>query len=183
LAGEEEIGKRSTPQKDFASAIVIAAFALAAMFGASRLSVPNTIFTAPGLLPFLTGLTLFIMAAGLGIEAFRKGGADNLLGNAKRGLNAFLGDPEQRRLMLLMAIVFAYVLLVDVITFDLRLPIQAFDIHFTSFEFVSVPVTAIVLKIYWRAGWAKCVGLSAVVVIALAAVFRYGFLIPLPGAG
>lgn len=184
FVGEEDVEERSTPGKDLAAAIVIGALSIFAMVLALLLDVPVSIWTAPGLLPFITGLTLLCMVLALGIQAAKRGGVQALReggGNLLKPLSD--KDNEDRRLLMLTGIVVTYILLVDFITFDLRFPTAIVTFYFSSFEFVSIPVLAGVLKMFWRAGWGRCLVIAAFVVIALASVFRYGFKIPLPGAG
>jgi hypothetical protein len=53
-ADKEDNDKRSTPGKDLAASAVIAVFAVLVMLLALRMPNPGTLYTAPGLLPFLT---------------------------------------------------------------------------------------------------------------------------------
>ena len=55
-SGEEEVG-RSNPGKDLIASAVIAVLSLLTMLLALRLPAPGDVSTAPGLLPFVTGLT------------------------------------------------------------------------------------------------------------------------------
>ena len=63
--GEEESDERSTPGMNLGAAIVIGLLSILAMALSLRMPNPSTIYTAPGLLPFLTGLSLLIMAFAL----------------------------------------------------------------------------------------------------------------------
>ena len=65
----EEGDDRSTPDKDLAASIVIALIGLAAIIGSLQWKVPDTIVTAPVVLPFIAGLSLIGMALGLGLRA------------------------------------------------------------------------------------------------------------------
>ncbi|MDH5749693.1 MAG: hypothetical protein OEY85_10330 [Rhodospirillales bacterium] len=181
FVGEEEIGKRSTPRKDFISSIVLMAFGVFATVLSYQLPVTENIYTAPGILPFLTGATLCLMAFGLGYKAYKDGGADNLFSGG--GMDGgFFQDEENRRTVLLILIIFAYILLADLITFDLRYPTPWFVLHFSSYESVSIPALALVLWMYWRATFLRCLLVSAVTIFALAGLFRGVFMILLPGA-
>jgi hypothetical protein len=183
FVGEEDVEERSTPGKDLAAAIVIGALSVFAMVLALLLDVPVDFLTAPGLLPFITGFTLFCMVFGLGKQAAKRGGVQALREGRGKLLKSMVEGEEDRRLLMLIGIVVAYIVLVDVITFDLRFPTAIFTFHFSSFEFVSIPILTSVLKIFWKATWTRCLMVALPVIIALASVFRYGFKIPLPGAG
>ena len=182
INGEEEGESRSSPRKDLLAAAFIAALAVFAIVLAARLPNPGGPFTHPGLLPFLTGLTLLAMAAGLGFSAVRDGGAKALLQGRAAGASGFFGREDGRRTLLLIAIIALYVLLADLVTFDLRYPTQFFVVQFSSYEAISIAILTMVLRIFWRAPLWRCLLVSVVFVIALASVFRHGFHILLPGA-
>jgi len=182
IISEEDVEARSSPRKDFIAAAVIAVFAVFAMALATRLPNPGGPFTHPGLLPFLTGITLLAMAVGLGLSAMRDGGAKALFKERAHDAPAIFGHDVGRRTVLLVAIIGLYVLLADLVTFDLRYPTQFFVVHFSSYEAVSIAILTIVLRIFWRAPLWRCLLVSVVFVIALASVFRHGFHILLPGA-
>lgn len=183
FTGEEGGDERATPRKDLGAAVVIGALAIAAMVLSLRLEVPTTIFTAPGLFPFLTGLSLLAMAVGLGASAVRRGGANDYLAASQAAARSYLMQRENRRTLLLMAVLVGYVLLAGQISFDLRYPTAFFVFQFSSWEAISIPVLAWVLWFFWRGAWWKCGLLSIFMVFALASIFRYAFHILLPAAG
>ena len=182
LIGEEEGGEDVTPRQNLIAAIIIAAIALLAMILALLLQVPQNFYSAPGLLPFLAGLSLFCMAAGLGVMAVRDGGARDFLGQFAN-LRGFFEDVERRRTLLLFAIVTGYVVLVDQIGFEWRVPVGDFEIRFTGYELFSILSLALILRIFWRRPVPHCFAVSFGMVIALASVFRYVFRTLLPGLG
>jgi hypothetical protein len=181
--GEESGDERSTPTKNLGAAIVIAAVAIYAMVEAVGFETPNTVYTAPGLLPFLTGATLLVMALYLGVLAVRHGGATDVAGRVARSVSAYFKNEEDRRTLMLMGIVLLYVLLVGWIDFTLRLPTPLFDFQISSFEVISVPLIAIVLWIFWRAPAWRCTLVSLVLIEALANTFRSAFYILMPTGG
>ena len=183
FTGEENTGERSTPKKDLAAAIVIMVFACVAMFYAWRLEVVDSIFTAPGLLPFLSGLSLLVMALGLGLKAVRKGAAQGFFNGNGAVVRGFFEDIENRRTLLLIGIILAWVMIVGQITFDLRFKTPFHVFRFSSFEAISILMLILILRFFWRASWVRCSAVSAVTIIALASVFREGFKILLPEAG
>jgi hypothetical protein len=182
-ADKEGNDNRSTPGKDLAASAVIAAFALFVMPLALRMSNPGTVFTAPGLLPFLTGLALLIMAVGLGIRSVRAGGAKGLLQGPAKSVRDYFADIENLRALLLIGIIILYVIVAQQITFDLRFPTDFFVFNFSSYELISIITLTLILRIFWRATLVRCLLVSAFWSIALASVFRYAFHILLPGLG
>jgi hypothetical protein len=178
----EESDDRSSPEKDLAAATTIAVLSLLAMFLATQLRAPDSIFTAPGLLPLFTGFTLLLMAVGLGIKAMREGGARVFQGPWK-GIRNYCANEETRRVLLLIGIIIVYVILVDRVTFDLRVPTGVFDLRFSSYELLSIVVLTLILRLFWRSTLLRCFLVSGLWIIALASVFRYGFHILLPGSG
>ena len=172
--------------RDLAAAVIIGLFAALAVFFSIRLEAPGSLHTAPGLLPLITGSTLFLMAAGLGARARRAGagrgplsGLPGYFGNAVRRISS---SEESRRAMLLAAMVTGYVLLVAFINFELSLPATAFTLRVSSYEVISVVMVGWILKVFWRASLLRCFVTALVAVEVLAAIFRYGFGIPMPSA-
>ena len=180
FAGEEDTGSQATPGKDLGSACVIGALAIAAMIMSLRLDVPGDISTAPGLLPFATSLTLFLMAIILGVKAVRAGGAHEFAGASRRAAGTYLANEEERRSLLLIGIVVVYVLLVGTINFDLRLPTPLFVFRLSSYEVISFAVITSIMKLYWKASLLRCSLVSLVTIEVLAVIFRYGFGIIMP---
>ncbi len=174
---------RSPLSKDLIAAAAIAILSLVAMLLAVTLQAPGRLSTAPGLLPFVTALTLFMMAVGLGVQAMRdRSDTDRFQAMVKRVWQA-IDTEETRRALLLMGIISVYVLLVDRISFDLRLPVGGFDFRFSSYEGISIVALTLILKYFWRGTLLRCGLIALVWMIALASVFRYGFHILLPGSG
>ncbi len=180
FVGEEDVGERSTPKGDLAAAIFLTAFSCVAMYYAWQLEVPDSIFTAPGLLPFLTGASLLVMALGLGLKALRHGAALGFFEGTGAIVSGYFEDMENRRTLLLIGIIFAWVMIVGQVTFDLRFPTSFLVFRFSSFEAISIPMLILILRIFWRATLARCSAVSIVTIIALASVFRDGFKILLP---
>ena len=181
--GTKEDDGRSTPGKDLAASAVIAGFALFVMVLALRMSSPDTVFTAPGLLPFLTGLSLLIMAIGLGIRSVGRGGVRDLFQRQGKGVRTYLAETENRRTLLLIGIIILYVIVTNQIAFDLRFPTGFFVFHFSSYELLSIISLTLILRIFWRKTLLRCFLVSVCWTLALASIFRYGFHILLPGLG
>jgi hypothetical protein len=183
FVGEEEVSEPVTAKQNLIAAIVIAAIAILAMILAVRLEIPGRLVAAPGLLPFVVGFSLLLMAVALGVLAVRDGGARNLFGGFG-GAGEWLRDEERRRTVLLLGIIVAYVVLVDMVPFEWRLPLGIFELRFSGYELFSIAALALILRIFWRRPiFPHCLGVSFAMAMALAAVFRYGFRLLLPGLG
>jgi hypothetical protein len=178
LHGEEE--DASTPQRDLAAAVAIAVFALVVMGLALGLPNPGSVLTAPGLLPFLTGLSLFAMAVGLGVAALRAGGGKGLGGIFAAAASS---DAHPGRAWALVGLLAAMIVVIDAVPFELRFRAAGRTLEIGTFECVSIPFLAFVLRIFWRASVLRCLLVAGVTVVGFAAAFRYGFNIPLPGSG
>jgi bacteriorhodopsin len=179
--GEEDIEGASTPQKDLVAACVIGVVAIGAMVLAVQMPDPGrSVFTHPGLLPFLAGLMLLAMAVGLAVRALREGGAHNLSSVIARPT-----DPDEReyarRTWVLMALIITLIVAVDYVSFRIRIPIGDFEFKISSFECVAIPIVTVIMKLFWRKSWLRCLLVSAVTAMLLAAAFRWGFKIPMPG--
>jgi hypothetical protein len=176
--GEEE--DASTPQKDLVAAVVVGVFAVAVMVLAAQMPNPGRPLTAPGLLPFITGLSLFAMAIGLAVAALREGGRTNLL-------NVFSvpsdSDAHAGRWWALLGLLVGLVVLIDALPLQVEFTVNGTELEIGTFECVSTPVLAAILRIFWRASVLRCVLVAGVTVLVFAATFRYGFKIPLPGSG
>jgi len=183
FAGEEDTGELVSARQNLAAALVLGAIAILAMVLALRMeNTGGSIYSAAGLLPFLVGFSLFFMAVGLGAMAVRDGGANDFL-QGFTGFGAYFEDIERRRTILLLAIVAAYVTLVDRVAFEWRIPVGGFEFRFSGYELFSITALTLILRIFWRKPIPHCLGVSAGMVLALASIFRYGFRILLPGLG
>jgi hypothetical protein len=138
------------------------------------------VFTHPGLLPFVTGLALLTMAVGLAIRALREGGAQHLSSVIARST-----DPDSRdyarRAWVLIGLIIALIVAVDYVSFRIRIPIGDFEFKISSFECVAIPIVTVIMKLFWRKSWLRCLLAAAVTAMLLAAAFRWGFKIPMPG--
>lgn len=182
FAGEEEVEEWASPRKNLLAATVIAVLSIAAIVMAIELPRPDNILTAAGLLPVLTGLSLLAMAAAMAVMAIRDGDFKETPLFGGNVFGEILKTEDSRRVLLLVGIVFVYIVLLDLITFDLRFPTPFYTFRFSTYEFVSIPAIVLILRIFWRATVLRCSVVSLATVLFLATVFRDGFKILLPGA-
>jgi hypothetical protein len=180
FVGEEGGDENVTPAMDLAAAIAIGLFALLGIYLAFELAVPHSIFTAPGLLPAIAGITLFAMAIALGFRALKSGAG---FSGWHRRLSPAAWQAESIRSIQLIAIIVAYIFAIDWLGFDIRIPIGSFDLRFSSYELFSIIALTWILKFFWQAPLYKCFAIAAGWSLILATVFRYGFRILLPGSG
>ena len=180
LIGEESSEEVTSAARNLLAALVIGAIAVLAILLAVQLPNPGELASHPGMLPLLTGVSLLGMAGLLAAQAVRAGALSDLRGSG--GLKRY-ADTERGRTLLLIGIIFVYVLLVDFFGFDFRYPTPLFTVRFSSFETWSIPMLALILRIFWRATLLRCLLVSAPVTIVLASIFRSGFNILLPGSG
>ena len=182
----EEGGDAVTPGRDLAAASVVGVVAvLAIVLGLLMPNPEKNIFTAPGFMPILTGLSLLVMAIGLGAGALKRGGRSELNLSPAELLGRYFADYENQWALILMGLVVVYVALLDWVTFIVTIPLMigGFRLGFSSFEAVTIPMLAIALRIFWPKSFLQCLVVSAISTLVLAAAFRYGFRIPLPGSG
>lgn len=181
-AGEENTEPRSTPANNLIAAGVIGALAVAAMV--LSLATPNpgaSVFSAPGLLPFLTGASLFAMSLGLGVHALRAGAVAELTMRTP-GRPGFSGTVTTRRTLLLIAMIFGYIVVTDAVWFEFAARAGRFTLRFSSFEAISIVFLTMVLRYFWRQAVWRCLAVATPVSVALAGVFSYVFHILLPGS-
>ena len=184
FTGEEGGDERSSPHKDFIASIVVAIFGAFSMYFSLQLGAPENLYTAPGLLPFVTGASLILMAWGLFVKTRRRYGMEEMLkSEGTRAISAYLAETENRRTLLLMTIVGLYVIVLGQMDFDWRFKTSFYTFRFSGFEAISIPVIFVILRFFWRSTLLNCFLVATGIVVFLAVVFRDGFLILLPGAG
>jgi Tripartite tricarboxylate transporter TctB family len=165
----------ATPVMDLTAAAVIAAIAICLAIDSLLLPVPGgNIFTAPGLLPFLTSASLLAMAVVLGYSAIGR------RRSMPRALDRFEIPTDALRSLTLGGIVVLYVLALQVIHFEAHFEIGSLHFVIGTFEPVSVVFLTGLLRLYWRAPLWACLSIIVVWIAFLSVVFRMLFQIPLP---
>ena len=181
-----EEGDVATPGRDLAAASVVGVVSIIVIILGLRMPNPEkNIFTAPGFMPILTGLSLLAMSIGLGTSALKRSGGSEVNLSPGELLGRYFADYENQWALILMGVVVVYVLLLDWVTFDITIPlgIAGWRVGFSSFEAVTIPMLAMVLRTFWPKSFFHCFLVSLISTLVLAAAFRYGFRIPLPGSG
>jgi|SaaInlStandDraft_2_1057019.scaffolds.fasta_scaffold60437_2 hypothetical protein len=180
FTGEESLDSQITPAQDLGSACVIGALAIFIMLLSVNLDSPGNVYTAPGLLPFIISLSLLFMAMLLGFRSLQAGGGCSFAKAFNLAVKSYFNDDQERRSIPLIAIVVAYVVLVDIISFDFRMPTPLFTFQLSGYEIISILVTTLVLKLFWKKSLFRCFTISLLTIGVLANIFRYGFGILMP---
>ncbi|MBT3915215.1 MAG: hypothetical protein HOF23_02520 [Rhodospirillaceae bacterium] len=184
FTGEEGGDERSSPRKDFIASIFVALLGVFAMILAVQLGKPESLYTAPGLLPFVTGASLILMALGLFVKTKRRYGWEEMLkSEGTQAIKNYFADIEQRRTLLLMLVIGIYVVVLGQMDMDLRFKTSFYTFRFSGFELISIPVIFFILRFFWRSTLLNCFLVATGIVVFLAVVFRDGFQILLPGSG
>lgn len=180
FTGEEGGEERSSPAKNLAASGVIALLGVVAMILSLQLEVPDTISTAPGVLPFLVGAGLVLMAGFLALKSIRAGAlhGDRYRPDPRHWFQA----TENRRTLILMTLVFVYVVVIDLVWFEIDIPLGIGALPFSSFELISAIALTVILKMFWGTPLWRCSLVALLYAMALTNIFRFGFSILLPGA-
>ena len=172
---EEANAGFATPIMDLTAAAIIAAISVFTAVESLRLPVPGgAVFTAPGLLPFLTSASLLVMAALLGYSAMTRRRV------MPRTLDRFEIPTDAARSLALGGIVALYVLALQFVPVDIGFNIGSLHFVIGAFEPVSVVFLTGLLRFYWRAPLWICLSVVALWIAFLSVVFRMLFQTPLP---
>jgi len=179
LDGVEDPQASLIIRKNLVGAAMIGLLAMLTMFFSLRLVIPGSIYTAPGLLPFIVGFTLLLMAIILGMQSIRAG-ALTQSNTFFSGLAYTSWSEEDRRRLMLAALIVMYVLLVAFVNFNWQIPGAPFGFEISSYEVISIVMVTWILFLFWRARITKCLVIAVINVEFLANIFRYGFGILMP---
>lgn len=172
--GEDENVDFASPVMDLTAAAVLAAVALWMMVESLRLPMPGGLFTAPGLLPFLSAAGLLGMTGVLATMALKR---RKLLGGSAGGFEL----PEDfTRSVGLGLIVVVYVAAMQTLPEAWSGSIAGERVTIGSFEVTSLIAVTTVLKIYWGERLWVCFLVTLGWIAFLSLIFRIIFSIPLP---
>lgn len=174
VLSEDPNAGMANPIMDLAAAAVVAAIAVFVVIESLRLPVPGGIFTAPGLLPFLTSASLLVMALLLGYSAIVR------RRTTPRALDRIEIPEDFKRTLVLGGIVILYVLGLQVVPVDVSFNVGSLHFVIGAFEVVSLVVITGLLKLYWRAPLWACLAVTVGWIAFLSIVFRMLFQTPLP---
>lgn len=172
--GEDANAGLATPIMDLIAAGALALLAVFVMIESLRLPMPGAVFTAPGLLPFLTGASLLVMAVVLGASAVVRRRA------TPPEQDRFVIPGDLRRTLVLGAIIVLYALGLQFVPVEQSVTIFGKRLVIGAFEVVSVVVLTGVLRLYWGRPLWLCLTVAFAWIAALSLVFRLAFQTPLP---
>lgn len=189
--GEEAGAGYASPTLDLIAACFLVALSLVVMWASWALPVPGDWLTAPGLLPFITSLSLLVMAVILGATALRRsdqGKSDKERTGKQRNKQQIASEAasvdrsQVYRTLLLMILVGIYILALQQLAFLIDFSIGSVFFSISAFEPITVTVLAAIIHIYWRGSlWITSV-ISLLWTLLLSLVFQKAFNIPLPGS-
>jgi hypothetical protein len=164
----------ANPIMDLIAASAIAVIAIFVVIASLQLPVPGSVFTAPGLLPFLTAASLLVMALLLATSAITR------RRTMSPALDRFEIPDDLMRTLVLGGIVILYVLGLQVIPVDASFNIGGLHFIIGAFETISLIAVTGLLKLYWRAPLWACLAVTVSWIAFLSIVFRMLFQTPLP---
>ena len=174
FAGEEGESGLAPPVLDLIASALLIALSIWVMVESVRLDMPDSLATAPGLLPFLTAASMGVMALVLAAGAWRRYRAGD-------GGEAEEEGAEHWRTAGLAAIIAVYLAALEYLGFEYQFEFAGLWLTIGSFEAVSTIVVSAILAIFWAEALWKCFTVALVWILLLASAFRYIFAIPLPG--
>jgi hypothetical protein len=174
--GEEANAGRAAPGLDLAATGFLVGLSVLVMVASLALPVPGELRTAPGLLPFLTGASLLVMAVMLGLSAWnrRKAGITMDPSEARDGA-------EDRRTLLLAGAVGLYILALQVLAFQVFFSVAGVPYVLSAFEPLTILALAAIIHVFWRGPLWITVLVSTGWTLALSLTFQKLFQIPMPG--
>lgn len=174
--GEDANSGYAAPLLDLTAAAFLVALSVVVMVGSVMLPVPGGLRTAPGLLPFLTGASLAVMAILLGVTAWKRRRAGEVMGPDEAR------DPLEDRGALLLALTVAiYIAGLQFLAFQHYFTLGGVHLILSAFEPVTIIALATIIHVFWRGPlWITAV-ISVGWTLTLSLVFQKLFVIPLPG--
>jgi hypothetical protein len=168
LTEQEDSKEESMAGTDFFSAIVLMGFSAGIFVWSLKMPRFAGWSSAPGLLPFLLGISTFFMSFGLLISSIKnQGHKKGMMKYRALSLSRFIREPKTKRSLgiILFTALYVFVLL-DRIPFELA-------------GFIYLMIT---LTVFWRkGGWVKIILLSLLVPFVTSGIFRGLFVVFLPG--
>ncbi|WP_176847135.1 tripartite tricarboxylate transporter TctB family protein [Roseicitreum antarcticum] len=178
FAGEEEGAGYAAPSVDLIAAILLIALSGWYVWEALGFRAPGGWRTGPGLVPAAAGISLMLMAVGLGFTAIRRWGQAQAPVNPELDEDS-ISDPF--RTGMLIGVIFIYLLAMDAITFGLQGYLGGLYIVIGAFEIATVLCLSVLMKLYWNGPLWIIATVAVLWTAALSLIFRNVFLISLPG--
>ena len=181
--GEEAGAGYASPTLDLIAAGFLVILTIIVMIASWSLPVPGDLLTAPGLLPFLTALSLLFMALILAVTALKRKSINSELSNTSGITNSLENEAVPTvKTMLLAAIVGFYILSLQLLAFQRDFSIGDTFFSISAFEPVTIIALAAIIHIYWGGRlWITTI-VSVLWTLALSLIFQKAFNLPLPGS-
>lgn len=174
--GEEAGAGYASPVLDLIAALALIILSIVVMVASFALPAPGGVLTAPGLLPFLTAASLFLMALMLGVTALqrRAAGESSEVYNNRQ-------STEDRGALLLAVSIAVYIGALQFLAFQYNTVIAGVHYTISAFEPVTIVAIATIIQTVWRGPlWiTTCVSIGWTMLLSI--VFQKVFQIPLPG--
>ncbi|MEP4034439.1 tripartite tricarboxylate transporter TctB family protein, partial [Roseibium polysiphoniae] len=140
------------------------------------LPVPGELATAPGLLPFLTAVSLGGMAILLAVSAIQR---------RRTGTPLMMFAPgevsEQMRAVPLAAAIAIYIAGLQWLAFQTHLQVAGVHYVLSAFEPLTILALSAIMRVYWGGPLLAIVAIATGWTLVLSIVFQKIFQIPLPG--
>ncbi len=173
--GEDASSGYASPLLDLIAAGFLVLLSIIIMAASVALPMPGDLVTAPGLLPFITSGSLFIMALVLAYTAIKRRSAGVM------GQTDEIELSEYGRAFVLAVIIAIYIAALQFLAFQSYLNFGAFNFTISAFEPTTIVALATLIHISWRGPIWITILISVVWTMLLSLVFQKVFSIPLPG--
>jgi hypothetical protein len=174
--GEVKSSGYASPRADMIAAAILTLLAGWYTFEALSFRAPGGWKTGAGLAPAAAGISLIVMALGLAYTAWGRRVTEPVsAADDKKSID----DP--RRMLLLTAMIFIYLLAMGNLTFGLRGYVGDTYMVFGAFEITTILCLCAVMRVFWDGALWKIVAISVCWTTFLSITFRNVFLISLPG--
>lgn len=176
--GEEAGAGYASPTLDLIASGFLLLLTIVVMVASWRLPVPGDLLTAPGLLPFLTALSLMLMAlvhAFTAVERLRQ--STSVAEKAQTTDNTPIAGT-----LILAGVTGLYILALQSLAFQYDFSLLETFFSVSAFEPVTIVALAAIIHIYWRGPlWVTTI-ISVAWTVLLSVVFQKAFNLPLPGS-
>jgi len=174
--GEDGNAGYASPALDLIATGFLLALSVAVLVASLRLPVPGGLATAPGLLPFMTALSLAGMAVLLGISALarRRDGTPMWEATGR-------DSSEDGRSIIIVVAVAIYIAGLQGLAFQYYFNIGSVPMVLSAFEPVTIVALSAIIHIFWRGPLWITALVSTGWTLTLSLVFQKVFNIPLPG--
>lgn len=145
--------------------LIVLFFALGVFFHAWNLDVPESLITAPGLMPIITAIALLGLVSIKLVKIFFNPVPTEEL-NTNENFNLDYTS---------LVLVIIYIFLVGQINYEYNVQTPYGFYTLTSFEFISFIFISLIMKAASAKSFIYCFLISFITILTLAIIFKYGF--------